>query len=198
MCMKRAVRRPRRPIRSSGASGARGFSVVELLNFLALAAMLSAIAMYALARYVRHAKTVEAVSSLESLATATAEYYNGSDATQPAGATPQAVHAMRHFPPSSRVPVPADALNVRGKRYQSSMADWAVSPWKDLHFTLVQPQYFQYSFEASGAGPSAKAIITAEGDLDGDGGRSLYAITVEPNAQLTAQITPMTRRDAEE
>ena len=35
--------------------------------------------------------------------TAAAEYYNTSDATQPAGATPQAVHAMRHFPPSSRV-----------------------------------------------------------------------------------------------
>lgn len=198
MCMNRAVREPGRSIRSSGASLRRGFSIVELLNFLALAAMLSAIAMYALARYVRHAKTVEAVSSLQTLATATAEYYNGSDATQPAGATPQAVHAMRHFPPSSRVPVPADELNVRGKRYQSNMADWSVSPWKDLRFTLVQPQYFQYAFEASGAGQTAKAVITAEGDLDGDGGRSLYAITVEPDAQLVAQITPMTRRDAEE
>src|SRR5205085_11193729 len=100
--------------------GARGFTAVELMNFLALAAVLSAIGMYALARYVRHAKTVEAVSSVTSLAGAAAEYYNASDATQPTGAAPNAVHAMRHFPPSSRVSVPEDDLTVRGKRYQSN------------------------------------------------------------------------------
>src|SRR6478672_9967109 len=165
-----------------------GFTAVELMNFVALAAVLSSIGMYALARYVRHAKTVEAISSVTSLAGASAEYYNSSDATQPTGASPTAVHAMRHFPPSSRVPVPADPLSVRGHRYQSNLADWSASPWRELRFSIVQPQCYQYAFEADGAGATAKALVSAEGDLDGDGARSMYSLTVLPDQGLSAQV----------
>jgi type II secretory pathway pseudopilin PulG len=176
-----------------------GFTAIELMNFLGLAAVLSAIAMYALGRYVRHAKTVEAASSVTSLANVAAEYYNTSDATQPTGAAPHAVHAMRHFPPSSRVSVPEDPLSVRGRRYQSNIADWGASPWRELRFSIVQPQCYQYSFEASGAGGTAKAVVTAEGDLDGDGVRSLFSLEVVPDEGFTAQVAKtMTKRDVEE
>lgn len=176
-----------------------GFTAIELMNFLGLAAVLSAIGMYALARYVRHAKTIEAVSSVTSLAGAAGEYYNNSDATQPAGAQPNAVHAMRHFPPSSRVAVPEDPLSVRGRRYQSNLADWSASPWRDLRFSIVQPQCYQYSFEADGAGATAKALVTAQGDLDGDGVRSTYSLAVAPDEGLSAQVAKtMTKQDVEE
>ena len=178
---------------------AGGFSAVELMNFLALAGILSAIAMYALARYVRHGKTAEAIESVTRLANGAAEYYNRSDATQPAGASPQAVHAMRHFPPSAREPVPEDPLAVRGRRYQSNTADWSASPWRELGFSIVQPQCYQYSYEAQGAGASAQATVTARGDLDGDGTRSTYSLTIAPDETLTAQVSPeMTREDPEE
>ena len=177
----------------------RAFTAVELMNFLALAAVLSAIGMYALARYVQHAKTVEAVSSVTALAGRAAEYYDASDRTQPAGAEPSAVHAMRHFPPSSRVPVPSEQDSVRGRRYQSNLADWSASPWRELRFSIVQPQCFRYSFIAEGAGTTAKAVVTAEGDLDGDGARSSYSLEVTPNQGLAAQVEKtMTRKDAEE
>ncbi|MBX3262538.1 MAG: hypothetical protein KIS78_10510 [Labilithrix sp.] len=176
-----------------------GFSAIELMNFFALAAILTAIGMYALARYVRHGKTAEARESVTRLATGAVDYYNRSDATQPSGASPQAVHAMRHFPPSSRVPVPEDPLNVRGRKYQSNSMDWAVSPWQDLRFSIVQPQCYQYSFEAQGSGASAKAQVIAEGDLDGDGTRSRYALVIAPDESLTAQVAPeMDRTDPEE
>jgi type II secretory pathway pseudopilin PulG len=177
----------------------RGFSAIELMNFLALAAMLSAIGMYALARYVRHAKTTEAMESVTRLGVAAAEFYNTSDATQPAGASPKAVHAMRHFPPSSRVAVPEDPLSVRGQRYQSNLADWSASPWRELGFSIVQPQCYQYSFESQGAGASARAVVTAEGDLDGDGLRSTYSLTILPDESLTAQVAPsISRTEPEE
>jgi type II secretory pathway pseudopilin PulG len=178
---------------------ASGFTAIELMNFVALAAVLSAIGMYALARYVRHAKTVEAVSSVTALAGAAAEYYNTSDATQPAGATPQAVHAMRHFPQSSRLPVPEDPLSVRGRRYQSNLADWSASPWRELRFSIVQPQCYQYSFEADGAGATAKAVVSAQGDLDDDGVRSLFSLSVLPDDALSAKVAKtMTKTDPEE
>lgn len=176
-----------------------GFTAIELMNFLGLAAVLSAVGMYALARYVRHAKTAEAVSSVTSLANASADYYNASDATQPTGAAPNAVHAMRHFPPSSRVPVPEDALSVRGHRYQSNLADWSASPWRELRFSIVQPQCYQYSFEADGAGATAKALVSAEGDLDGDGIRSSLSLAVTPDEGLSAQVAKtITKKDMEE
>ncbi len=180
-------------------SAKRGFSAVELLNFFGLAAILSAIGMYALALYVRHAKTTEAIESVGRLGAAAAEFYNGSDATQPTGATPEAAHAMRHFPPGSRAPVPEETLSVRGRRYQSNLADWDSSPWRDLHFSIVQPQCYRYSFESQGAGASAVAVVTADGDLDGDGERSTYSLEIAPNAALEAIVAPqITRKDPEE
>jgi hypothetical protein len=177
----------------------RAFTAIELMNFLALAAVLSAVGMYALARYVRHAKTVEAASSITRLASNAAEFYDASDGTQPAGASPAAVHAMRHFPPSSASPVPFDEMNVRGHRYQSNLADWSVSPWRELHFSMVQPQCYRYAFAAEGAGATAKATVTAEGDLDGDGIRSTYALEIAPDQGLAAQVSKtMTKTDAEE
>jgi hypothetical protein len=166
----------------------RGFSAVELLNFFGLAAIVAAIAMFFLSRYVRHGKTAEARESVTRLATGAAEFYNRSDATQPLGASPQAVHAMRHFPPTARTPVPDDALSVRGKRYQSNKADWSSSPWRDLGFSIVQPQCYQYSFESTGSGASAKAQVLAQGDLNGDGTRSRYSIMVAPDESLTAIV----------
>ena len=94
---------------------------------------------------------------------------------------------MRHFPPSSRVPVPSDPLDVRGKRYQSTQAEWAVSPWRDLRFSIAPPQYYAYSFESSGSGEAARAKAMAEGDLDGDGVTSLFVVPIAPDATLTAR-----------
>ncbi|MBN9165284.1 MAG: hypothetical protein J0I07_30250 [Myxococcales bacterium] len=177
----------------------RGFSAIELMNFFALAAILTALGMYALARYVRHNKTAEAKESITRIASGAADYYNRSDATQPAGAAPQAVHAMRHFPPSSRTAVPEDALNVRGRKYQSNSADWAASPWRELGFSIVQPQCYQYAFESQGSGATAKALVTAEGDLDGDGTRSRYSLAIAPDESLTAVVaTELERVDPEE
>jgi hypothetical protein len=182
----------------SSRSLRRAFTATELMNFVALAAILSAIGMYALARYVRHAKTTEATSSVTKIAERSAEYYNRSDETQPQGASPQAIHAMRHFPPGARFGVPAEAISVRGQRYQSNNADWAASPWKELGFSIVQPQCYQYGFESEGAGAQAKATVTAEGDLDADGQRSKYSITIIPDDALTAKIGPLQKADPEE
>lgn len=199
---RRSPSQSARSVRFAGfAKPARfaGFTAIELMNFLGLAAILSAIGMYALARYVRHAKTVEAASSVTALAGAAAEYYNTSDATQPSGAALKSVHAMRHFPPPSRVSVPEDPLSVRGRRYQSNLADWSPSPWRDLRFSIVQPQCYQYSFEAEGAGETAKALVIAQGDLDGDGLRSNYSLAVAPDQGVTAQVAKtMTKSDVEE
>jgi type II secretory pathway pseudopilin PulG len=168
----------------------RGVTAVDVMNFLGLAAILSALAMYGVARYVRHAKTAEAIGATSAMAQQAAAYYNESDAHQPAGTKRESARAMRHFPPSSRASVPASPTDVRGKRYQSAMGDWAPSPWPELRFSLNQPQSYAYSFDSTGSGPTARATATAQGDLDGNGAVSTYASSVIPDDALDAKVSP--------
>src|SRR5262249_39832379 len=116
-------------------------------------------------------------------------FYDQSDANQPLGTKPDAAKAMRHFPSSSRESVPADASSVRGKRFQSGLGDWSPSPWHDMGFKIMTPQYYAYSFESQGSGPSAQATAIAHGDLDGNGVTSTFSITASPDDSLTAKVT---------
>jgi len=168
----------------------RGFTLIEAVNALALTCAIVAVAMYFVATYLRHAKTAEAVGSLAAIAGAAAVYYDGSDANQPAGTPPESAKAMRHFPPGSHDSVPPKVATIRGTRYQSTLADWSTSPWTELHFSMPQAQFYAYSFESQGRGPQAKATAIAEGDLDGDGTLSHYALTVAPDDTLHAKVSP--------
>jgi hypothetical protein len=168
------------------------------MNFVALLGLVSGVAMYSLARYVRHSKTAEAVGSLSTLAKASAAYYEASDATQPVGTSPDNAHAMRHFPASSTRSVPPSIDDVKGKRYQSAAADWAMTPWHELQFSIPQPQYYEYSYVSEGAGATSKATAVAKGDLDGDGNTATYSITIAPDANFRAQIGLVAREDPDE
>jgi Tfp pilus assembly protein FimT len=178
--------------------GVRAFTVFELMNLIAMLGLVSGIAMYSLARYVRHSKTADAVGSLSTLAKASVAYYEASDATQPVGTSPDNAHAMRHFPPSSTRSVPPSLEDVRAKRYQSAAADWAMTPWHELQFSIPQPQYYAYSYISEGAGSTAKATAVAKGDLDGDGVAATYSITIAPDAQFRAQVGAIAKEDPDE
>ncbi len=175
-----------------------GFTMLELMNFLGLAAVISALAMYVVARYVRHSKTAEAIGSTTAIAQQAEVYYNESDAHQPAGTKPDSSHAMRHFPSSSRGSVPR-LEDIKGKKYQSAIGDWATSPWLDLHFSMTQPQSYAYSFESTGSGITAKATAQAQGNLDGNEVYSTYMATVSPDDSLSAKVDPIiVKTDPEE
>jgi len=66
---------------------------------------------------------------------------------------------------------------VQGKRYKSAMADWAGSPWRELRFSLPQPQFYAYSYVSAGTGTGALYTATANGDLDGNGVNSEFVLT---------------------
>jgi len=188
---------PRRVARAPEERGARrrAFTLLELLNALSLLALLATLGMYGLGRYVRHAKTLEAVGSVHAIAQAAVVFFDESDATQPAGGAQAAAHAMRHFPASSRGMVPQDADDVRGKRYQSTRADWSPSPWRELNFSIPQPQCYRYGFESSGTGRASTATAVAEGDLDGSGTRTTYRQKVVINDRFEAELAPSIERE---
>jgi type II secretory pathway pseudopilin PulG len=182
-----AVQTPRHAARRRRAS-ARAFSLVELMNLIALVALLVTIGMYGFSVYIKHAKTAEAVGNVTAIGQSAAAYFNDSDAHQPAGTRPEQAKAMRHFPPSSRQTVPAELESIKGKKFQSAIGDWSVSPWMELQFKVTQPQCYAYGFDAQGSGQAAQATVTATGDLDGNGVRSTYRLSVVPDPQLQAVV----------
>jgi type IV pilus assembly protein PilA len=80
--------------------------------------------------------------------------------------------------------VPAQFERVQGKKYQSTSADWA--KWSRTKFTLDSPQHYQYRVQAAQNGKSAEVI--AEGDLDGNGKRSRFSLTIRLDPKTHAFI----------
>ncbi len=172
----------------------RGLTAPELFIFLSLACLLVSVGMVAASKYLRQKKAAEAVALVTTLGHAGARYFNESDSSQPAGTDPGQARATRHFPPSSTQSVPADPLDVRGKDYQSAPADWAVSPWHELRFSIPQAQHHAYSFVSEGAGASARASALATGDLNADGHASRFEAVIRPDDHMEAAVDPFVRR----
>ena len=74
------------------------------------------------------------------------------------------------FPESMDAPHPVDV----GKKAQST-SDWHMVPaFRDLGFEVLEPHFYQYQFTSEGEGDGARFVISAFGDLDGDGQKSRF------------------------
>jgi hypothetical protein len=180
-------------------SRSRGVTFLEALNFVIISLVIGGIAMVGVARSLRHAKTAEATGALSNLGKAAAEFYERSDATQPAGSSPEAAHAMRQFPRPARASVPAELASIQGTAYKSDSSEWERSPWSDLHFAMSQKQYYAYSFDSKETGAKATAEAIAEGDLDGDKKTSRFSLAISADASFKAKVAAsITSSDSEE
>lgn len=84
--------------------------------------------------------------------------------------------------PSASKSVPENLSDVGGKRYMSSPGEWtADGPDKGfacLRFSISTPQYYMYSYEATGTGASGDSFTArANGDLNGDGLASTFELS---------------------
>lgn len=118
-------------------------------------------------KYIANAKTAEAKNVLGALAKDAVVAYEGGDG----------LDGKRRLCPSASRPIPADRNMVSGKKYMSTASEWtadreANAGFACLKFQLDTPQYFQYEYEATATGFTARA----RGDLNGDGVFSTYEV----------------------
>lgn len=136
--------------------------------------VLIGLGVYSTRRYIQEAKSAEARAVMGQIA----KLYAVSLQEPPAAGKRPAPKKLVSLPPvPSAVP--------RGAKYQSSADDW--KPWAPIHFTMTEPQYYQYEVVAAKDGKTAE--IVARGDLDGDGKTSLFRLKIQldpKSAELTA------------
>jgi hypothetical protein len=135
--------------------------------------VLMGLGFYGVRRYMQDAKSAEAPAVIVQIA----KLYSAT---------------MQEPPPAGKRPLPKKLMSLpavpavvpRGVKYQSTAEDWKA--WAPIHFSLTEPQYYQYEVVAAKDGKTAE--ILARGDLNGDGKTSLFRVKIALDPK-TGEIT---------
>jgi type IV pilus assembly protein PilA len=151
--------------------------LVELMIVVAIVGVLAALAIYGVRKYVLNAKTAEARNALGQMAKDAITAYTR-ERINPAllslGQTTGVVNVMCE----SAVAVPSSTALIRGQKYQSKPNEWTGTGWECLRFSMVDPQYYQYNYTATGtrADEGDSFSASAVGNLDGDSTLATFEI----------------------
>jgi len=150
---------------------------------VSIVGVLATLASYGVRKYVARAKAAEAINAVGRVAKDAAAAYTRdgmSGSVSAAGISAPVSHNLCAGVGTGET-VPSNAAAIRGSRYQSRPTDWtqgtASQGWRCLRFSIEQPQYYMYNYSSPGGGARGTTFeASAQGDLDGDGTLSNFAL----------------------
>ena len=179
------------------SQGGRGFTLIELMIVVAIVGILAVLAVYGVRKYIANAKTAEAQNSIGQIAKDAVTAYERESQAGVTLAVKTSAGVSRRLCGSASVSVPATAVSIAGRKYQSKVAEWNADQATNagfacLKFSIDAPQYYMYSYAITGAGTAAGDTFTAtaQGDLNGDGVLSLFQLTGSIAPSMTVNTAP--------
>lgn len=149
---------------ASDDSRKRLLSLIEFGIVAVVLGVLAALVIPSLMRTIKERRSAEATENLRVLFNAASEYY-AAQVEEANGDNSQAT-----FPGSTETAHPAEI-----GRKAVTTSDWHMVPvFRALEFEVLEPHFYQYSFESEGVGDNARFTASAFGDLNGDGVKSRF------------------------
>jgi type IV pilus assembly protein PilA len=176
-----------------------GFTLVELMIVVAIIGILAVLAVYGVKKYMANSKTAEARQNLGRIGKDAASSYEGEKMDPKLPGEGKSTDVTRQLCDSAAATVPPALASVKGKKYQSNRADWAADSstglngapkgFACLRFELNTPQYYMYTWSATGYNTTTPSFNAyAQGDLDGNGTSSEFELTGKVPSSKSARL----------
>ena len=145
----------------------KGFTLIELMIVVAIIGILAAVAIPAFMKYIRRSKTTEPLMNLRKLYDSSVTYYETEHATVAGQILPRQFPTSIAWTPNG----PGICCAAAGQKCNPSVyaAQWSVPAWTALNFSVDDPFYYSYQYDAAGVDAAAVFTASASGDLNCDG-----------------------------
>ena len=145
----------------------RGFTLIELMIVVAIIGILAAVAIPAFMKYIRRSKTTEATMNIRKLFDSSVSYYESERANAAGQILPRQFPSSIAWTPNG----PGVCCGDPGQKCAPAKynAQWNTPSWTALNFSVDDPFYYSYQYDAGGTDTTANFTASASGDLNCDG-----------------------------